>query len=255
MMLVVLAALAWILVFLLTGQTEQGRDWYGDHNLFDDKGSVVLGNIGLPLLGASTVLSLVLVQRPKASWLQRLFRRRCCWIQRAGPNRIAFQFVTFPLLINIWTNVRRHLQEDLTYSEAVMEVSNSFGIGATLALGLLFVPVSHFSPIFQALGVSQSIRWHVWLGQVVILASAAHGVGFLYLWSAVAHGSLWRMILPPAPCWSLSAEYTPTCHDRETECTCHYLFLNLAGVVALVGLLVIGFSSLDRVRRAIYSIF
>ena len=257
MMLVVLAALAWILVFLLTGQTEQGRDWYGDHNLFDDKGGIVLGNIGLPLLGASTVISLVLLQRPRASWLQRLFRRRCCWIQRAGPNRIAFQFVTFPLLINIWTNVRRHLQEDLTYSEAVMEVSNSFGIGATLALGLLFVPVSHFSPIFQALGVSQSVRWHVWLGRVVILASAVHGVGHMYRWSAVAHESLWRMILPPAPCWSLSSstEYTPTCHDRETECTCYHHFRNLAGVVALVGLLVIGFSSLDRVRRATYSIF
>ena len=63
------------------------------------------------------------------------------------------------------------------------------------------------------------------------------------------------MILPPMQCWRGDANFEPACHSEDTDCSCYDIFKNVAGIVAGVGLLLIGVSSLPSVRRNLYWLF
>lgn len=60
------------------------------------------------------------------------------------------------------------------------------GLVGNIACAFLFIPVIRGSSLLPLVGLTSesSIRYHLWIGHIVMLLFAAHGVCFLILWAA-----------------------------------------------------------------------
>ncbi|GMH17269.1 hypothetical protein Nepgr_019110 [Nepenthes gracilis] len=70
----------------------------------------------------------------------------------------------------------------------------SLGILGNVCLSFLFFPVTRGSSVLPLFGLTSegSIKYHVWLGHLVMLLFAAHGVSYLLLWALT--GRLWEVL-------------------------------------------------------------
>lgn len=178
------------------------------------------------------------------------------------------RFVVLPLSLLLYTTIHRHLynnnnNNELSWDEQVMEISNAFAIVAVCAMGLFLLPVARHGPIFTLLqwNPSHAIQLHMNAGRILIVGSILHGCGHVYRWINLAGENIWTMILPPmTPCWEWHHNHDHDnnnnyCHNSDTDCTCNDLLRNLTGVVAVLCMFLILLTSSHYIRRYYYSIF
>lgn len=60
------------------------------------------------------------------------------------------------------------------------------GLLGNLCCAFLFVPVTRMSSILPLVGLTSeaSVKYHIWLGHIVMTVFTAHGLCFVILWAA-----------------------------------------------------------------------
>ena len=166
-----------------------------------------------------------------------------------------------PAGVYFLASVYRHLAgNEPTLQKKIGSTGNAAGMTAMVALSFFLVPVSRHSVLLSLAGWAEekAVRLHIWAGRIAIVGATFHGLAHMLRWWTMGV-SVVRMLLPGGACWRWNnGDVTPSfCADgsAEGECTCYELFRNFTGLVAVLALLVIGFSSLPSVRRNSYTIF
>ena len=264
----------WSLAFIVFGATENGKSWYDklSSNTFSDaKGGVPIITLAVPVLVAGTAAVILNVKSERTTvhntrtlllYYSSFYQRIQKWKDGHGDlnfNRFSFYFIFLPLLVYLICNIHRHLYgNELSYDTRLTEVSNSFAFVALIAMSYFLIPVARQNPVLKLLNwdPASAVRLHIWSGRIIIVGVIVHGSMHMFRWTNVAQESLVRMLIPPGPCWTLQdADFSPTCNNPDTECTCYFLFRNLTGFLGFVGLLVIGATTFDYVRRHYYRAF
>lgn len=112
-------------------------------------------------------------------------------------------------------------------------IATRFGLLAEACLGLLLFPIMRAMTVFRLFGIQfeASVRYHIWLGTMMLSFSTLHGVGTLFIWG-IKHqiqDEIWK--------WQKTGR------------------IYLAGEIALIVGLVIGITSLPQIRRKRFEIF
>ncbi|XP_015878393.3 ferric reduction oxidase 2-like [Ziziphus jujuba] len=117
--------------------------------------------------------------------------------------------------------------------EAKLEMSGlMLGLVGNICLAFLFFPVTRGSSILRLIGLTSesSIKYHIWLGHIVMTIFTAHGLCYIIFWTQtnqISEVFKWNKV-------GLS---------------------NVAGEVALVSGLVMWATSFPRIRRKIFELF
>jgi NAD(P)H-flavin reductase len=172
----------------------------------------------------------------------------------------AVAVIAVPCFVYVVTSIHRHLSgEKQSLDDKIMDVGNVFGFVALIAMSVFLIPVARHSSIVHSMGWSpaSAVRLHIWLGRIVVAGVLLHGGMHIYRWMGIAGESLMPLLIPPAGCWTMYVNnaFAPVCKNSETDCSCYHHFRNLVGILAAVGMLLIGITSLDSVRRRCYSLF
>ncbi|XP_039146861.1 ferric reduction oxidase 2-like, partial [Dioscorea cayenensis subsp. rotundata] len=112
------------------------------------------------------------------------------------------------------------------------DVSYWSGFVGHIAAAFLFFPVARMSSLLPLIGLSSeaSIKYHVWIGHIVMLLFSAHGFGFIIVWAAT--GTLYKLLKWEAVGGSI-----------------------IAGGLALVCGLIMWITAIPRIRRKIFELF
>ena len=275
---------SWALSYVYFASTPGGHEWYGNlsKKWYDDyKGGIPVLCLAVPLLLMGSTSSLLVVaeppERPPTSmgfrgynyvpssrilavpYVARIRLRRT--LSRTGFDIMSLLFILVPLVVYFLASVYRHLAgNEPTLQKKIGSTGNAAGMTAMVALSFFLVPVSRHSVLLSLAGWAEekAVRLHIWAGRIAIVGATFHGLAHMLRWWTMGV-SVVRMLLPGGACWRWNnGDVTPSfCADgsAEGECTCYELFRNFTGLVAVLALLVIGFSSLPSVRRNSYTIF
>ncbi|KAH9605766.1 hypothetical protein KSS87_005238 [Heliosperma pusillum] len=159
-----------------------------------------------------------------------------------GMDIIAM-FVVLSLLV--WTFYTRLSQDfkkmipskpvklDVVWQYKFFKICNRIGLLTKICLALLLLPILRGLSILRLVGIQfeASVRYHIWLGTMLVFFAALHGGGTLFIWG-INHkiqDQIWN--------WQKDGR------------------IYLAGVIALVTALVIWISSLPVVRRRNFNVF
>lgn len=263
----------WSLCFVVLGNTPNGKQFYvtlAAKFFKDPKAGVYIMNLCIPVLISASLAALFTVRRnyriaPGSTTgvmfptcVHRYIQR---WKAGSGDknfNQFAVLFIFVPLALYTAFNIRRHLYgNELSFDDKVMEIANSFGLMALVAFAYLLIPVARHSSLLKLLNWSPvaAIRLHIWMGRIIVLGVVAHGGGHMFRWRYNGE-RIFSLLTPPAQCWTLKdSDFRPQCRNDDTDCSCYDHFRNLTGFLVLVGLLVIGITSLNHIRRNYYRTF
>lgn len=146
-------------------------------------------------------------------------------------------------------------QRSLFVDDPIVEFGNSFGHVALWTMSFFLIAVSRHTPLLEG----EVQKYHIWPGRIIVICAIFHGMVHIYRWKVKMGVSLVSVIVPPLECWrgTRSAIESPSedCVDQATGCSCYAMFRNLAGLCACCGMLVIGLTSLYKVRRRWYRVF
>merc|ERR1719232_2158817 len=139
-------------------------------------------------------------------------------------------------------------------------MANPAGVAAVAALALFLVPVAKHSPLLKVFGLSytQALAFHRTAGWVSLAFTLLHGLIYclIYGMSAGDGGSFWRAmasaLYPPRDCWSRDVLRA---RGTGSGASCYGYWRNFTGVVSALAFVVLGVTSLPRVRRAMYRLF
>ncbi|PRQ60154.1 putative ferric-chelate reductase (NADH) [Rosa chinensis] len=122
---------------------------------------------------------------------------------------------------------REHVWEAKLESTALM-----LGLVGNICLAFLFFPVARGSSILQLIGLTSeaSIKYHIWLGHLVMTIFTAHGLCYIIFWASTSQIS--QMLK-----WEKIG------------------IANVAGEVALLAGLAMWATSFPRIRRKIFELF
>lgn len=262
-----------MLCYVCVGYTTAGKEWYGRlaSRIFVEGAAPPVMNLAIPILLSGTIATILMFQQAPTqgrsalpsqvpTWMHRLYHR---WRTSSGDmHRSHFNvyFICLPLALMASGNIYRHLHgKQLSIDDQLMEIGNTFGFIALVAMSYFLIPVARQSPIlkFFHLSPTAAVHIHIWSGRIIVIGVLLHGSFHVYRWKGLAGESILSMIFPPRQCFTLSndVDFDPECVDDDTDCECYDLLRNLIGVIALVGLLIIGFTSLNYVRRTNYRLF
>ncbi|XP_016486956.2 ferric reduction oxidase 2 [Nicotiana tabacum] len=106
------------------------------------------------------------------------------------------------------------------------------GLVGNIALTFLFVPVTRGSSVLQVFGLTSeaSVKYHIWLGHIVMTLFSAHGICYIIYWAATHQLS--EMLK-----WG------------KTDIS------NLAGELSLLSGLVLWIATFPRIRRKMFELF
>ncbi|KAK9757906.1 hypothetical protein RND81_01G194100 [Saponaria officinalis] len=106
------------------------------------------------------------------------------------------------------------------------------GLTGNICLALLFYPVTRGSTILKMFGLTSEacIKYHIWLGHIVMAFFTAHGLGYLLLWAVSGQ-------LSKALKW-----------DKVGVS-------NIAGEVSLLGGLILWITTFPKIRRKMFELF
>jgi predicted ferric reductase len=256
--IIVFLCFLWMLSFALFGGSRWGKDAFSNlaSRVFprDKKGGVPVLMLAIPVLIAATI-SLIFAPNangPTGNRTTRTIAQRCCMT----PKTFTLWCLILPSVVYVSSSIYRHFRgHDLSTASKLGEIANAFGMMAVLVLSWLLIPVTRLGPI------SSFLEWHtihvtlvhIWSGRLLVVASTLHGSFHMLRW--VHQGeSLANILKPPISCWK-DTTFQQTCHDSQTECSCYHHFRNFTGLLALLGLLLVGFSSLHFFRRKFYACF
>lgn len=169
-----------------------------------------------------------------------------------------------------------------------LHIANDSAILSLVAFAHLLIPVSKHSPLVTLLkwSPSEAIVVHKYAGRLAIFGVVLHGglhlvCGYWRWWNAFMLNdandardsswmkrSFWYGYIPPVSCWknvlyrsSSDNEYDfepnfgEGCIHDGSPCKCYDFFVNLTGLLGLVALLILLFSSVGYVRRHFYRVF
>ncbi|KAK4379280.1 hypothetical protein RND71_001142 [Anisodus tanguticus] len=117
--------------------------------------------------------------------------------------------------------------------EAKLEDSGlRLGLVGNICLTFLFVPVTRGSSVLQVFGLTSeaSVKYHIWLGHIVMTLFSAHGICYIIYWAATHQLS--EMLK-----WG------------NTDIS------NLAGELSLLSGLVLWIATFPRIRRKMFELF
>jgi hypothetical protein len=167
-----------------------------------------------------------------------------------------------PLLVYVTSSVVRYLSESgLTTDSKLMEVGNVFGMTAVVTLSWLLIPASKsrgpIAILFRWDPILVLQIFHVWSGRIVVIGAIVHGFCHTLRLGMQSPQILWSYLVPPWGCWTNPQTYDPLiCQlSDKNRCSCYEHFLFFTGLVATMGLIVIGIFSMYHIRRRFFSTF
>ncbi|KAK1273447.1 Ferric reduction oxidase 2 [Acorus gramineus] len=153
---------------------------------------------------------------------------------------LAFSLMFLALIIwifatyinNGFKNLRTKKQPYEMWMMKLEDVGLRFALMGNICCAFLFFPVTRGSSLLPLVGLTSegSIKYHIWLGHIVLAFFAAHGVCFVIFWAVTNHMA--EMIK-----WS------------------HTDISNVAGELALLFGLVMWVTTIPRIRRKAFEVF
>ncbi|KAL1552849.1 ferric-chelate reductase (NADH) [Salvia divinorum] len=158
-------------------------------------------------------------------------------------NAVELTFAAMFVVLMIWSlanylhvsfgHLHMHTPGVKVWEAKFRSVSLRLGYIGNTCYAFLFFPVTRGSSLLPLVGLTSdsSIKYHIWLGHLSSVLFTLHSVGFVIYW------------------WAMSDQMYLMLEWSST-----YLS-NVAGVIAVVLLLVIWVTSLQRVRRKMFELF
>jgi predicted ferric reductase len=167
-----------------------------------------------------------------------------------------------PLLVYVTSSVLRLLNKSgLSTETKLVEVGNVFGMTAVVTLSWLLIPATKSRGPLAVLFGWDPIRvvqiFHVWSGRIVVVGAIVHSFCYSLRLGMQSPQILWSYYLPPWGCWVNPQTYDPPICELSDKhgCSCYKHFQVFTGLVAAIGLILIGISSIHRFRRSFFSSF
>jgi hypothetical protein len=135
--------------------------------------------------------------------------------------------------------VRQHEVEYISYTAG--------WVGAVL-MSFFLIPVSRHSVLLVAMNWSpvHALRIHIWAGYVAFFFIFLHAIMMVGVWFKWAPGAIYEEFIPPKHCWT---------GTYPEESRCGWQFYNFTGVLAMIFLTILWFSSFEWFRRKWYRMF
>jgi len=272
----------WLLLFPIFGGGAWGKDAFSSwakNSFFHDKAGMPILMLTFPVLIAGSMASLfvpsdvvvVIANRFRySSQRNRPQLTKCCsdaTISRVPKRKLPeaqtmllWSILFLPCLVYVLASVRRKLTFDMSIDKALSKSGNIFGMVAVMSFSWMLIPVSHRGPIaklFQWDSI-KAIEFHMWSGRIIVVASILHGIEHTVRYALQGQDVLRAFYLPPTGCWKHPQTYVPEICDKadgDEACSCYDHFLPLTGILAMVGLILIGVTSAYRVRRDHFATF
>jgi predicted ferric reductase len=269
---VVISCLLWLIAFPLLGGGAWGKDmfasWASKSFLHDKKAGVPVLMLTFPILISGSVASLFITSGNTDRNRYQMKRRRLydinfCSIQKQLPEQqtVMLWLVLFlPCLVYVLASAFRKLTLDMSIDMALMKSGNIFGMLAVVVLSWVLVPVSHRGPIGRLFKWDsiKMISFHIWSGRIIIVASILHGLEHTIRYALQGKDVLKAFYFPSIGCWRNPQTFVPEICDKaesDEDCSCYDHFLPITGIVAVIGLVLIGLSSLYKIRRDHFATF
>jgi predicted ferric reductase len=259
---VVILCMVWALLLPLFIGGSWGREFFSSwaKALFpeDAKAGVPVLMLTFPILIAGCVASLCTVTTTGSTTWQP----SRCFSCLANQWFLLVILVLFPCCVYLFSSLHRHLQKtDLMTDYKLAVIGNSFGMLATLALAWLLIPATQSrGPITILFGwdpIKVVQIFHAWSGWIVVMGSVVHGILHCLRLRLQSNTILMSYLFPPLGCWRHPQSYNPLVCELggKGDCTCYEQFRVSTGLVGMIGLLLIGVSSLYKIRRKYFSSF
>ncbi|KAK9665457.1 hypothetical protein RND81_14G113200 [Saponaria officinalis] len=100
-----------------------------------------------------------------------------------GIALVCWQFGNY-FYVSVKHPYMESMRKDSVWLMRFRSVSLRLGYASNVAWAFVFFPVTRFSSILPLVGLTyeSSIKYHIWIGQVVMILSALHTVGFFVYW-------------------------------------------------------------------------
>jgi predicted ferric reductase len=249
----------WFTCWLLVGGTAAGKSF------FDSIAKAWFGRphykAGLPLI---TIVGPLWISAGLAMLLGRSSAATSKAIRLRSFDNWALVFVVLPVCVYSLSSAIRHVREEDTLDDQIMEAGNAFGYAALISMNVLLVPVTRHSALLKVMGwnPASAVRIHVVTGRMVVIMAWVHGCSHLYRFFVTAgYDAPLDAFVPPPFCWQLSLatdedpDVIPNCDEGTAECSCYHRWRNVTGIVAGSALLVIVLTSVNTIRRRAYAVF
>lgn len=266
-----------ILVYFVWGASSEGHEHYykvSESTYFgqiDYKGWMPLHTLTIPILGSAAAANLLLVNCDNVSVyrcggfgmptaVSAAYHRMLHFTDRVlhslrlrmdQYDLISFLFVLLPLSSYLYCDIARHMQPDMSIDNKVKEISKAFGMVSMMSMSVFFlIPVTRHGILTRSLPPEKSVRVHIWSGSIAIVAAVIHGVAFIYRWAYLKNSEknlVMEELFPEMECW--------TSYEHYNSDDCQSVFVNLAGLLASICIVVLGLFSLKWIRRWRYSLF
>ena len=270
-------AIVSIVIYLTWGASSQGHTYYYDVSKSthfgekDYKGWMPLHTLTIPLLGAATVVNLLWTNVDYANH----YRQGCLRmpaVLNAVYNRlshisfvvlhwfrlhmdqydlVSILLVFLPLSSYLYFDVARHMEPDMSTDKKVKEISKAFGMVSMMSMSSFFlIPVTRHDILTHSHPPEKTVRLHIWSGSIAIITAVVHGVTFIYRWAYLKNPEssvVMEELFPEVECW--------TSYEQYTSDDCQDVFQNLTGLIAAICIVILGFMSMNWIRRLNYSFF
>ncbi|KAJ9567883.1 hypothetical protein OSB04_003849 [Centaurea solstitialis] len=254
-LLMVLLALGWISIWVLKPTQLWTRKWKAAE---DAARTTVFGSSGLdfvvysfPIIGSVMIGFVYLHFKPKE---QNGRKRRSSIAALSNPivvnsfigvlSAMEILVISFFIVFLAWTFCI-HISNDFKkmmpvkslklniWQYKTFRMATRCGLLAEACLALLLFPIMRGMTVFRLFGIQfeASVKYHIWLGIMMLSLATLHGVGTLFIWGIKnrIQDEVWK--------WQKTGR------------------IYLAGEIALVAGLIIGITSLPQVRRKRFEIF
>ncbi|OEU19816.1 Ferric_reduct-domain-containing protein [Fragilariopsis cylindrus CCMP1102] len=269
---IVILCLIWLIAFPLLGGGEWGKDMFASwakKSYFHDKAGVPIIMLTIPILIAGSIASMFATSTTITTTTTTRWDSKVCSFhkrlqQPSSQQSIVLILVIFlPCFVYVVSSMQRKMNTDMSIDMALMKSGNIFGMLAVIVLSWLLIPVSRRGPIGKLFGWDpiNVVNYHMWSGRIIILASIVHGLEHTIRYAIQGRDVLISYFFPPIQCWKQPQTYKPViCENTDSNddggsCSCYDHFLPLTGLLATLGLIGIGLSSLYKVRRNNYATF
>jgi len=268
---IVILCMMWLLAFSLLGGGQWGKDLFASwakKSCFRDKAGVPIIMLTIPILIAGSIASMFATSTTTTNFNRYQidyiysFRRRL--LQPDQQQSVLLVLVIFlPCFVYVVSCMNRKLSIGMSIDKALMKSGNTFGMLAVIVFSWLLIPVSRRGPIGKlfAWDSIKIVNYHMWSGRIIIVSGLIHGLEHTIRLALQGRDVLISYFFPPIQCWRRFQTYKPViCEKAKSSddgggCSCYDHFLPLTGLVATLGLVFIGLSSLYNVRRNNFAAF
>lgn len=249
--------------------------------------------VAIPLLLSFLVASLLTLGTAPTSWVRgppkstlRTALTKISTTMTKNVNTFSLCVLVMPLVVFFLASTVDVLGglEKNGFRRSMVFLGNTSGYLAVIAMGIFMAPVVRINAVLETVGwtPTDSVRIHVWMGALAIIATAHHGLVYLIEWSLDDNG-FWSQIIPPPSCFwkydspthspgrmppdshagnSTSFNSTSLSHENAAIATpqhnfksCTRLLRNFSGVVAGLAMILLGLASMNFIRRLSYRFF